>query len=68
YGSTSEIAAHPNVDFVAVSVRSPNHYDALILVLDAGKDFFIKWLAGRYTKVTLEFAEKAHAKGLRSMV
>ncbi|KAG7443996.1 NAD-binding Rossmann fold oxidoreductase [Guyanagaster necrorhizus] len=68
YGSTSKIAADPNVDFVAVSVRSPNHYDALIPVLDAGKDFFIEWPAGRNTKETLEFAEKAHAKGLRSMV
>lgn len=68
YGSTSEIAADPNVDFVAVSVRSPNHYDALTPVLDAGKDFFIEWPAGRNTKETLEFAEKAQAKGLRSMV
>ena len=67
-GSTSEIAADPNVDFVAVSVRSLNHYDALTPVLDAGKDFFIEWPAGRNTKETLEFAEKAHTKGLRSMV
>ncbi len=62
HGSTSEIAANPNVDFVAVSVRSPIHHDALTPVLDVGKDFFIEWPAGRNTKETSESAEKAHAK------
>ncbi|KAK0479018.1 hypothetical protein EDD18DRAFT_1032577, partial [Armillaria luteobubalina] len=49
YDSTSKIAADLNVDFIAVSIRL-NHYSVLTTVLDAGKDFFIEWHAGRNTK------------------
>ncbi|KAF5354607.1 hypothetical protein D9757_009583 [Collybiopsis confluens] len=68
FGSTSQIANDPNVDFVAVAVKSPSHRDALIPVIEAGKNFFIEWPAGKNLKETREFAAAAHAKGLKTIV
>ncbi len=68
FGSTKAIASDPDVDFVAVAVRSPHHRDALIPIIEAGKPFFIEWPAGKSTAETKEFAEAARMKGLRTMV
>ncbi|KAF5368867.1 hypothetical protein D9758_002831 [Tetrapyrgos nigripes] len=68
YGSTSQIANDPDVNFVAVSVKAPLHKQALTPVLEAGKDFFLEWPAGKNTAETIEFAEAAKAKGLKSLV
>ncbi|KAF5347367.1 hypothetical protein D9758_011275 [Tetrapyrgos nigripes] len=67
-GDTSHIANDPDVDFVAVAVKSHLHREALMPAIEAGKDFFIEWPAGKNLKETKEFAEAAHAKGLRTMV
>lgn len=68
YGSTSKIANDPDVDLVAVAVRTPSHRDAVLPVIEAGKDLFIEWPAGNGLKETQEFAAAAHAKGIRTIV
>jgi predicted dehydrogenase len=68
YGSTEQISNDPDVNFVAVSVKAPLHKETLTPVLEAGKDFFIEWPAGKNTSETIQFAEVAKAKGLKSLV
>lgn len=68
HGSTQKIANDPQVDFVAVAVKSVYHRDALLPVIEAGKDFFIEWPAGKSTAETKEFAQAAQAKKLRTLV
>ncbi|KAK7462949.1 hypothetical protein VKT23_007530 [Stygiomarasmius scandens] len=68
YGNTDQIANDPNVDFVAIAVKAPLHKEVLMPVIEAGKDFFIEWPAGKNTEETIQFAEAAKTKGVRSIV
>ncbi|KIK52564.1 hypothetical protein GYMLUDRAFT_49854 [Collybiopsis luxurians FD-317 M1] len=68
FGSTAAIANDPQINLVAVAVKSPRHWEALTPVIDAGKNFFLEWPAGKNLMETKKFADAAHAKGLRSMV
>ncbi|KAJ3506288.1 hypothetical protein NLJ89_g6950 [Agrocybe chaxingu] len=67
-GDTSKIANDPNVDLVVVSVKTPMHKQLLTPVIEAKKDFFIEWPAGRNLQETQEFAELARKNGVRSIV
>jgi predicted dehydrogenase len=68
HGPSSQIANDPEVDLVAVSVKTPYHKEVATPVLEAGKDLFIEWPAGRTTEETREFARLAKEKGVRSIV
>ncbi|KAK7035535.1 transcription regulator gal80 [Paramarasmius palmivorus] len=68
YGSTKQIACDPNIDMVAVSVRTPGHLDAARPVLEAKKDLFIEWPAGKLLSGTTEIAELAMRNGVRTLV
>ncbi|KAF5368996.1 hypothetical protein D9758_002840 [Tetrapyrgos nigripes] len=68
HGRTDQIANDPDVGLVAVAVNVRLHKETLTPVLEAGKDFFVEWPAGKNTAETIEFAKTAKAKGLRSIV
>ncbi|THV01883.1 NAD-binding Rossmann fold oxidoreductase [Dendrothele bispora CBS 962.96] len=68
YGSTEQIAKDPDVELVVVSVKTPLHKQALTPAIEAGKNFFVEWPAGKNTEETKKFAEAAKAKGLKTMV
>lgn len=68
YGDTSQIANDPDVDFVVVAVKAPEHKTALLPVIQAKKAFFIEWPAGRNLRETQELAEAARQNGVRSIV
>lgn len=68
HGDTSSIANDPDVDFVAVAVRPTEHKAALLPVIAAGKSFFVEWPAGNGLEESMEIAEAAKMKGLRTMV
>ena len=68
HGSTKDIANDPDVEFVAVSVKAPLHKEALLPVIEAGKDFFIEWPAGKSLEETTEIARLAKEKGLKTIV
>ncbi|CAA7262186.1 unnamed protein product [Cyclocybe aegerita] len=67
-GNTAKIASDPNVDLVAVSVKTPMHKELVMPVIEAKKDFFIEWPAGRSLQETLEIAEAAKRNGVRSLI
>ncbi|KAK7032605.1 transcription regulator gal80 [Paramarasmius palmivorus] len=68
HGSTEQIANDPNVDMVAVSVRTPAHVDAALPVLRAKKSLFVEWPAGMHLAGTNELAETAKKNGVRTLV
>ncbi|KAK7017555.1 transcription regulator gal80 [Paramarasmius palmivorus] len=68
YGSTEQIANDPNVDMVAISVRTPAHVDAALPVLQAKKNLFIEWPAGSLLASTTKIADAAKQNGVRTLV
>ncbi|KAK0439623.1 NAD-binding Rossmann fold oxidoreductase [Armillaria borealis] len=68
YHTPESIASDPDLDIVAVSVKTPNHVENATKVIEAGKDLFIEWPAGRGLKETKLLAGLAKAKGIRSLV
>lgn len=63
-----DIANDPDVDVVAVSVKIPNHHKAIMPAIEAGKDVFVEWSPGKNLAETIQIAEAANAKGIRSLV
>ncbi|KAK0463497.1 NAD-binding Rossmann fold oxidoreductase [Desarmillaria tabescens] len=68
YHTPESIAADPNLDLIAVSVKTPNHVENAIKAIKAGKDVFIEWPAGRGLKETKLLADLAKEKGIRTIV
>lgn len=64
----ADIANDPEVDMVVVSVKVPDHYEAIMPAIEAGKDIFVEWAPGRNLEETLRIAEAAKAKGVRVLV
>ncbi len=64
----SDIAADPDVDMVVVSVKIPDHYNAVMPAIEAGKDVFVEWTPGNGLDQTLKIAEAAKRKGVRCLV
>ncbi|MEZ4554508.1 MAG: Gfo/Idh/MocA family oxidoreductase [Dehalococcoidia bacterium] len=63
-----EMAAHPEVDLVAVSVRAPWHRDLVMAGLRAGKPVFCEWPLGANLAEAQEMADYARDQGLRTAV
>ncbi|KAK0196392.1 NAD-binding Rossmann fold oxidoreductase [Armillaria mellea] len=68
YHTAESIASDPDLDIIAVSVRTPNHLENATKIIEAGKDLFIEWPAGRGLKETKLLTELAKAKGIRTIV
>ncbi len=68
YHTPESIASDRDLDIIAMSVKMPNHVENATKVIDAGKDLFIEWPAGRGLKETKLLAELAKAKGIRTIV
>ena len=68
HGSTSAIAADPELDLIVVAVNAPQHKAAVMPIIEAGKDIFIEWPVGKNLQETVEIAEAAKKKGIRSLV
>ena len=68
YGDTAQIASNPDINLVVVSVRPWHQKNAILPIIEAKKNFFLEWPAGRDLKETLEIADAAHKRGVRSIV
>jgi predicted dehydrogenase len=68
YGDTSQIASDPDVDLVAVSVKTPAHKAAAMPVIEAGKDLYLEWPGGIGLEESSAITEAARMKGVRTMV
>ncbi len=63
-----ELARSSQVDLVAVSVKVPDHFAAVMPALEAGKPVYCEWPLGRTTEEAVAMADLARAKGLRTVV
>ena len=63
-----EMAAHPDVDLVSVSVRVPMHHPMVMAALEAGKHVFCEWPLGMNLDQAREMSTLAASKGVRHMV
>ncbi|OBZ74775.1 Galactose/lactose metabolism regulatory protein GAL80 [Grifola frondosa] len=68
HGSTNQIAADPEVDFVVVAIKGPEHKAAVMPAIKHGKDVFVEWPLGTSLQEATEIAEAARRKGVRTMV
>ncbi|TFY77971.1 hypothetical protein EWM64_g6040 [Hericium alpestre] len=68
HGSTEAIANDPNVDLVAVSVKTPQHKAALLPAIAAGKDVFVEWPLGNGLQEAVELAAAAEKRGVRTLI
>ena len=64
----TEMANHPEVDVVSVSVRVPHHHAMVMAALQAGKHTFCEWPLGADLAEAVEMADLARSKGVNSMV
>ena len=64
----TEMANHPDVDLVVVSVSVPAHHGMVTAGLQAGKHVFCEWPLGANTTEAVELAALAQQKGVRSLI
>ena len=63
-----EMAAHPDVDLVAVSVRVPWHHPMVMVALEEGKHVFCEWPLGASLGEAEEMDSLAQSRGIANMV
>ncbi len=63
-----EMANHPEVDLVVVSVSVPAHYSMVTAGLQAGKPVFCEWPLGANSAESEDLASLAHEKGVRTLI
>jgi predicted dehydrogenase len=63
-----QMAAHPDVDLVTVSVKVPDHYRPVMAAIDAGKHVYCEWPLGRNTAEAQQMLEAAERNGVRHAV
>ncbi|KAK5057891.1 hypothetical protein LTR84_011892 [Exophiala bonariae] len=68
YGDPESLAADPNVDLVAVSVKVPLHSRLLRPALEAGKDVFVEWPLAANLKEAEELTALAKSKSVKTIV
>lgn len=64
----AELAAHPEVDVVVVSVKVPDHAEAIRAALAAGKHVVSEWPLGVDAEEARSLADAARAVGVRHAV
>jgi predicted dehydrogenase len=68
YTDARALAADPDVDVVAVCVKVPQHREAVLHALEAGKHVYCEWPLGADADEAQEMADAAGAAGVISMV
>lgn len=67
YHDCREMVASPGIDVVSVVVRAPNHHDAVMAALAAGKPVYCEWPLGVDTRQAEAMASLARAKGVKTI-
>ena len=68
FHNINDMAAHPDIDLIAVSVRVPWHYDLVMAGLRANKPVFCEWPLGANLKQAQEMADLAKQRSLHTIV
>src|SRR5207302_6323948 len=68
FSNPEDLARHPDVDLVTVSVKVPDHYRPVMAAIDAGKHVYCEWPLGRNTAESHDVLEAAARKAVRDAV
>jgi predicted dehydrogenase len=68
FSDPDELARHPDVDLVTVSVKVPDHYRPVVAAIEAGKHVYCEWPLGRDTDEAVRLRDAAEARGIRHAV
>jgi predicted dehydrogenase len=68
FSDPEQLARHPEVDLVTVSVKVPDHYCPVIAAIAAGKHVYCEWPLGRNTAEALQMLSAAQQRGIRHAV
>lgn len=66
FADPRELAEHPEVDLVVVTVRVPAHLELVSAALAAGKHVYCEWPLGRTTEEADQLAKAAAAAGVHA--
>jgi predicted dehydrogenase len=68
YDNVHDLVRHEGVDLVVVAVKVPNHYQAVLAAIEAGKMIFCEWPLGIDTAQAVEMESRAAKSGVRTVV
>src|SRR5205085_12217094 len=68
FADPDQLARHPDIDLVTVSVKVPDHYRPVMAAIAAGKHVYSEWPPGRDTDEALEMLRAADRRGIRHVV
>ena len=68
FADANDLANHPEVDMVVVSVKVKGHYDAVKAAVAAGKPVYCEWPLGLNTEQAMELQQLAEAKNVPNAI
>src|SRR5271168_375543 len=68
FSDPEELARHPDVDLVTVSVKVPDHHRPVMAAIEAGKHVYCEWPLGRDTAEAVRMLDAAERAGIRHAV
>ncbi len=68
FADPQKLAAHPDVDVVAVCVRVPEHVRLVGAALDARKHVYCEWALGRNTEEAVALRDRAKQAGVKNVI
>jgi predicted dehydrogenase len=68
FSDPEELAAHPEIDLVTVSVKVPDHYPPVMAAIAAKKHVYCEWPLGRDTIAATRMFEAAEQASVRHAV
>jgi predicted dehydrogenase len=68
FGDAAQLARHPEVDLVTVSVKVPDHYAPVMAAIEAGKHVYCEWPLGRDTAEAERLLDAAQRRGVCHVV
>jgi predicted dehydrogenase len=68
FSDARELAQHPDIDLVTVSVKVPDHLQPVIAAIDAGKHVYCEWPLGRDLEEAVQMLDAAERRGIRHAI
>jgi predicted dehydrogenase len=68
FADAEQLARHPDVHLVTVSVKVPDHHRPTMAAIAAGKHVYCEWPLGRNTEEAAQMLEAAQRRGIRHVV
>jgi predicted dehydrogenase len=68
FSDPEQLARHPDVDLVTVSVKVPDHYRPVMAAITAGKHVYCEWPLGRDTDEAVQMLTAAQQRDIRHAV